>query len=639
MHGNPNFFIQTLPILPKNVLSRENSSYHRSGINKDMGNFLYIDHNGEAVLFDAMGPGCICSIFSTKILEDTSIHFYFDGSETPRYSMPLQAFFSGTHPHFPEPAVSYKKLGYYLGEDSKGGNCILPIYFNKALKITATGDIDFFYHILWEQYPAGTPLFDFPNQEDQEKSNDLWMYQETQDELGLEKSNSMDLAPGKKEAFYKVDGSACISSITIEAACVESLLKDVTLCIRWDDLLYDSVHVPLGHFFAVPYKPVEFDTPILTVKPLDNDQIRLTCRWPMPYWKSASLSLLNMGVMTIPNIRTHVETSEQTYAAEECGYFTAHYHAGTTEHGKDWILFQSQGWGKYVGTIQTMLGEHYCEGDEHFYLDEACTPQINGTGTEDYYLFCFWPSPQYCTPYNGSTTDVYQQGGGFYDNSYRYPSTYYRFHLESPISFYSSIDARIQHGSMSHIHSQYSSVAICYLQKNPALKLSDHLNVSNDTAREMHSYLATNPTSAIVESSFIGNDIEVRQRLSGYEHAGGEIDFVISIERDNRGVLVRRRIDQYHGRQMAEVYVDGQYAGIWYDANENQIHRWHDSDFLLPPELCLGKQKLQIQLRIIPCGESLFTEFNYRVYSFVKPASALFPTRQTILGEYLHYAE
>ena len=282
-----------------------------------------------------------------------------------------------------------------------------------------------------------------------------------------------------------------------------------------------------------------------------------------------------------------------------------------------------------------MQGEHYCEGDDHFTLDEACTPQINGTGTEDYYLFCFWPSPFYCTPYNGCTTDVYQQGGGFYENSYRYPSAYYRFHLEGPIAFYSSIDARIQHGAMSHIHSQYSSLGICYLQKNPVLVLSDYIDLSSGSALETHAYRAAHAITSTVESAFIGNDIDVRQRLSGYEHSGGEISFEINIQPDNRGVMLRRRIDQYHARQKAEVYVDGQYAGTWYDANENTVHRWCDSDFLLPPDLCRGKQQLQVQLRIIPCGESPFTDFYYKIYSFVKPASALYPIRQTILGEYL----
>ena len=76
-------------------------------------------------------------------------------------------------------------------------------------------------------------------------------------------------------------------------------------------------------------------------------------------------------------------------------------------------MLKARGWGKYVGTVQMMMGEHYCEGDEHFTMDNACTPQINGTGSEDYYLFCFWPNPQLTTPYNGTTTDVFCRAEAF----------------------------------------------------------------------------------------------------------------------------------------------------------------------------------------------------------------------------------
>lgn len=637
--SNP--LIARLPLLPRQALSRENSSHHRGGMNQDSGHFLYSDERGEAVLFDACGPGKILSMFSTKIAPDTRIHFYFDGADVPRYSLALRDFYSGTHPDFPAPAVSYETLGYYLGEDSKGGNCLLPVPFAGALKITASGDTDFFYHILWEQYPHGAPVESFPDPQGRAAALDLWSAPDALPEgpAGLPASPAaaaLTLAPNKREPFYKVEGSACITALTIEAGCADRLLKDVYLCARWDHLLYDSIHAPLGMFFAVPAETSAFDTPLLSVEKRGENRVRLTSRWPMPYWAGASLSLYNLGDMTIPDIQITVETIEQPYRVEDSGYFNAHHHAGTTEYGKDWTLLQARGWGKYVGSVQMMLGEHYCEGDEHFTLDEACTPQINGTGTEDYYLFCFWPSPRRTTPYNGSTTDVYRRGGGLYENSYRFPSVYYRFHLDGPIAFYESIDARIQHGAMSHIHSQYDSLALCYLQKSPVLTLCDVLDTGSPGARAAHGYQASAAHPRTLEASFIGNEIDVRARLAGFEHPGGEIQFEVSLAPDNRGALLRRRIDQLHGRQKAEVYVDGQFAGAWYDANENPVHRWHDSDFLIPPELCRGKDRVQVLLKVVACGPGPFTAYGYKVYSFTPPAEALFATRQAVLGEWAH---
>ena len=105
----------------------------------------------------------------------------------------------------------------------------------------------------------------------------------------------------------------------------DAFLKDIMLCMRWDDDLYDSVHVPVGDFFAIPAGPVKMNTPLVTVEIPDEYTVRLACRWPMPYWKNAEISLLNLGQRTMANIKVLVEVTEQTYGIEECGYFTAHY--------------------------------------------------------------------------------------------------------------------------------------------------------------------------------------------------------------------------------------------------------------------------------------------------------------------------
>jgi hypothetical protein len=612
-----NDLIYNLPVLPRRMLVKENSSHNRGGVNNDSGNFQYVDENGESVLFDAYGPGCVCSIFTTNIINDTAIKLYFDGAEEPAYSMPIREFFSGKHPDFPSPMVSCEVLGFNIGEDSLAGNCLLPIPFDKSLKITVVGDTDIFYHILWEQYPHG----EGPDAKGIERrvsaSRALWNHPYEWKCDGDTREVCLEIAPGEKAAAYECEGSACIRSFAVEGGCVESLLRDVFVCMRWDGNTYDSVRAPLGHFFAVPEGPVQMDTPLVTVERPDEFTVRLVSRWPMPFWEKASITLVNAGKFIIKaNVRT--EVAEQAYSREECGYFTAHYRCGETEYGKDWTLARFDGWGKYAGTVQTMLGGHYCEGDEHFYIDGACAPQINGTGTEDYYLFCFWPNPLRFTPYNGSTADVHRKGGGVCENSYLYPTAYYRFHLDGPIAFYSGIDARIQHGGMSNIRSQYTSLSFLYLKKTPALALSDCIRPGSEASRQAHGYGAGGMKASVVESSFIGNNIDVRQRLTGLEMPGGEIRFEIALDPGNDGVLLRRRIDQKHARQKAAVYVDGEYAGVWYDANLNDTHRWHDSDFLVPQALCAGKDRLGVLLRIEPCGGCRFTDYGIEAYSFAR---------------------
>ena len=207
-----NTLINTLPILPKNVLSGQTSSHHRNGVNKDEGNFLYTDENGESVLFDAAGPGCIKSIFSTKIVSGTTIKFYFDGEETPTYDMPILDLYNGRHPDFPAPMASCRWLGYFMKDDAKGGNLMMPIPFDKSLKITVTGDRNIFYHIIWEKYPLGSGA-DECNSSDYEQ---IWSPSEGICEELIEEAPSYNIDHGKKEKVYEDEGSKCIRSIIIQ---------------------------------------------------------------------------------------------------------------------------------------------------------------------------------------------------------------------------------------------------------------------------------------------------------------------------------------------------------------------------------------------------------------------------------------
>lgn len=81
---------------------------------------------------------------------------------------------------------------------------------------------------------------------------------------------------------------------------------------------------------------------------------------------------------------------------------------------------------------------------------------------------------------------------------------------------------------------------------------------------------------------------------------------------------IRRRLDQAIGRQHAEVYVDGEYAGTWYHADSNPHLRWFDSDFDIHPKFTHGKRNLNMKL--LPKVDDVrgkFTDFNYKIYCLI----------------------
>ena len=111
--ASPAPLLERLLEIPDGVTVHQTSSRNREGWNGDDGWRLHDDARGDAVTFDAAGPGCVRSIWSTDIREDAVLHFYLDGESEPRWSVPMLAFFRGEHPLFPAPLASLERRGYW----------------------------------------------------------------------------------------------------------------------------------------------------------------------------------------------------------------------------------------------------------------------------------------------------------------------------------------------------------------------------------------------------------------------------------------------------------------------------------------------------------------------------------------------
>jgi hypothetical protein len=605
-----------LPLLPRGVSVRQFSSHNRAGYNKDDDDFLYTDELGDSVIFDTAGPGCVRSMWSTNIPENQVLLFYFDDDLEARYEIPAKQFYAGEHPLFSHPLNSYEKVGYY-GEVPFAGNSFIPLPFGKSLKITVRGD-RCFHHILYEQYPYGTPVETFSGREDLSSLIQAFTtggQMAYPPELEQTVTSHLEFPPGAELVLLEQNEGGTIRRIDIEADGSDAFLNNVMLQIRWDDERIQQVNCPIGHFFASPLRADNVNALPVQASKCKDGRIRFTSWFPMPYWKSARIKLVNTSNYLFGPIKAEISIDRTIYPKNLSGYFCAHYREGQTEYGRDWLFFSGPGTGWFIGVVQTMLGDHYCEGDEHFSMDHACSPQINGTGTEDYYLACFWPNRHHTRPFSGCVGDAFQEGGGWFAGAYRYPGRYYRFHLEAPIPFYSHADLRIQHGGESHIRSHYSSLAFLYLSPAPVHHQTDFLKVGNAQSEAMHHYVAGKSSELTsLEARCEGDELHFRQRDSGRNHIGGEITFTLSLDPQNEGVRIRRRLDQAIGRQRADVFVDGEYAGTWYHADQNPYLRWFDSDFDIHPKFTRGKE--QINIRLVPGGKGCeqFTDFSYDVF-------------------------
>jgi len=595
------------------------SSHNKTGQNGDENWPLYKDEHGDDVIFDAAGPGCVRSIWGTHFDEKAILNFYFDGEAEPRYRIGEIDFFRGEHRAFPPPLVSYERRGHY--DIGYAGNCFVPIPFERSLKISITGESRFF-HVLYELYPHGTPIETFTGREDHAALRASF------DQLGegpmrvggeIIRMDTEQNDPGAMVVLLKKDdGPGIVRGITLEADGSELFFRESELIMRWDGHMHADVRAPVGMFFASANHACDVATLPVSVKTLEGGRVRLSCRFPMPFWREAEIVWRNGSAHPLGPIHAEITLSENTIEPD-CGtYFTTLYREGKTSYGRDWRLLQRPGAGWFVGVVQSMCNGHYCEGDEHFYLDGAISPQINGTGSEDYYLGCFWPNLHFSSPFACCAGDIMVEGGGHIFGAYRIPSSYARFHLEAPIPFHRSMDARIQHGGLNWLQSDYRSLAFCYLRNQAALRLTDFIDVGNVAGESAHAYRATHSQlTGRISGSPEGEHFQATFDEDGRIHDGGEITFTIAIDPDNAGVRLRRRLDQSSGRQTAKVYVDGAFAGTWCHGYHNEHLRWFDSDFDISRKLTRGKDSLNVKLVVDTSGgRGPFTDFRYEVFSF-----------------------
>ncbi len=143
------------------VTAHQASSYERRdreswGVNGDSGHYARVEPNGEAVLFQADGPGCIWRIWSAN--PQGLLRFYFDGAATPSLELPFQALFEDGRPPFIRPLV------YQRDTERSAHDCYVPLPFAKSVKVTADAAHRQYYHFDWLHYPAGTtvPTFRLP---------------------------------------------------------------------------------------------------------------------------------------------------------------------------------------------------------------------------------------------------------------------------------------------------------------------------------------------------------------------------------------------------------------------------------------------------------------------------------------------
>ena len=264
-----------------------------------------------------------------------------------------------------------------------------------------------------------------------------------------EQSNfdNFTVAPGKTHVLLDAQGPGVITHLWVTFLGPEpqgwakkgsANHQEMLLRIYWDGREKPGVEAPVGDFFANCFGE---RSEVVSIPVAVEGGDSYNCFWRMPFRKSARVEIVNQSDKPISLLYYNIDWIKKESLPEDTPYFHAQYRQEyPAQHGKDYVLLETQGKGHYVGTVlavRTRSPSWFGEGDEKIYIDGEEKASIWGTGTEDYFLSA-WGLKTCSTPYFGVPS--FDQWGivGSHTSAYRW-------HINDPIVFNTGIKVTIEH--------------------------------------------------------------------------------------------------------------------------------------------------------------------------------------------------
>lgn len=250
--------------------------------------------------------------------------------------------------------------------------------------------------------------------------------------------------PGETVVLADLKGPGVITHMWITVAANEyAWPRLLRIRVYYDGSTVPSVDAPLGDFFGVGHG-IERPLNSLTIRNSSAGRSR-NAYWPMPFQKSAKVTITNEGRRRVSNLYYQVDWSKYQSLPAGTPYFHARYRqALPTRLGSKYEVLRTKGRGHYVGTVLSVVQNQpgwFGEGDDFFYIDGKRTASIEGTGTEDYFNDA-WSLRVGDGPHFGVTVaDGTDLGSRM---------TAYRWHVVDPIPFSRELKFDMEHAGWTY---------------------------------------------------------------------------------------------------------------------------------------------------------------------------------------------
>ncbi len=686
------------------------STYDRDGNNRgaDAGHFLYQESDSFNVTLDVKGNG-ILYFKRTNHFHGSPWHYEIDGKDhivkETATDDPVDAKNKYTSTTFiPQDLFPYPLT--WTWSTTKGADLMWrPLPFENSLRIaysrTFYGTGYYIYHLFapetkhlsravetWDEQPPDPAVLELINRAG---TDIVGVHEDMKTHSG-----DLTLKPYQWTAVAELeDAPSTIRMIKFSVPRKQGY--DFGKCrirITWDDRWHASVDAPIDLFFGAGHLYNNNDREYL-VKGLpmviryDENFIYLTCYYPMPFFRNAVIEIQERNGKKMEGIHYEIRNEPYNDPINHVGYFHATYSDHPSpELGQDITFLDTDNtegggpWsGNFVGMSWIFSREghlHVLEGDPRFFFDNSKTPQAWGTGSEEWGGGGdYWGGENMTIPFAGHPVGTSSKNA---ENEKDLVNSAYRFLIADHFPFGNRAIINLEHGGVNDVIEHYSGVVYWYGIDAASLVLTDELNVCNRKDALAHDYQS--PTAkepyTLVSRYELGPDTDSttwhscddchggRQHFPAVEDAvrtmTGNSQFIMKIEPENLGVLLRRKFDYGYPNQHAKVYVrkfqteNWKYAGEWYTAGSNTCvysrpeggnfskaelaptehhiitsnRRWREEEFLIGRELTQGISKLEIKIEHVPNNTALFpgnpfpeksvwSEARYWAYSYVMP--------------------
>lgn len=254
-----------------------------------------------------------------------------------------------------------------------------------------------------------------------------------------ENGDARGIAPGQILTITDVKGPGRITHIWFTVAANERAYgRMMVIRVYWDGEKTPSVECPLNDFFAEGHG-MDMNVNSAAVTVTAEGRAR-NCYWPMPFRKSAKITVANEGTQPVQALFWQVDWLKLKTLPKDSIYFHAQYRQEFPRvRTGNYTIFEATGKGQLVGTVVNVRMHEdgwFGEGDQLISIDGEKRPSIQGTGSEDYWCDAWGLRPSQSLYYGFPISEGFNDAGSLH--------TAYRWHIPDPIPFSKSINMQIE---------------------------------------------------------------------------------------------------------------------------------------------------------------------------------------------------